>query len=379
MINSTVTEIYDMNTHINELGIIGIHTPRFDMLFKHLMGHFIQFKRWKYNGATISLIPAAMLPQDVSGVSIGAGDQSVDPRDVFNPILHKGFTGESLGAFLDQYLTRNSYRGDSLTYAFFNETDTDSEQPNYEQAYYQMLTQGGFKKMMPMGSIRNQRIYPLVYDMATTRQLAASWNGAFNQGTGNTVGLINEPRGEINYTIHNDPGAGALTPSALVDSDLRFDGENKSNPIMVGRDYYGGSGSTSFGYEDIPIMTPRKRKLGWMDTLQKVFPAEGTDTSEVSTSVSSEPYTFAQLPKLFEYLLVTPPSYFTKLYYRLIVRHSVSFAGQRSALGAGNALSTLQTNYYNFMEQLPESASVAESVETLGADVTKVIDGMQNV
>ena len=104
VVKATVTEIYDMNTHLGKIGLIGIHTPDTDLLFKHLFGLFTQFKRWKYNGARFSLVPAAQLPQDIAGVSVEGGDQSVDPRDIFNPILHKGFTGESLGSFLDNYL-----------------------------------------------------------------------------------------------------------------------------------------------------------------------------------------------------------------------------------------------------------------------------------
>lgn len=80
-----------MNTHVGKLGLIGVHTPRYDLLFKHLFGFFVQYKRWKYDGATISLVPAAQLPSDVAGVSLEAGAQTVDPRDLFNPILHKGF------------------------------------------------------------------------------------------------------------------------------------------------------------------------------------------------------------------------------------------------------------------------------------------------
>lgn len=354
-----------MNTHINEMGIIGLHTPRYDLLFKHLMGHFVQFKRWCYEGATFSLVPAAQLPQDVAGVSLGAGEQQVDPRDIFNPILHKGFTGESLGAFLDEYMDPTSLRGDSLDYSFVSENPDDGSQPSVETAYYQMLTQGGFRKMMPMDSIRNKSIYPLVYDLATTRQMSASWNNATTQGSNH---VLQEPINEINELWQSPSDMFRLDPSMEVQSV-----NNARSQVMMGPDGYMPSGDSTNGFYSapVPFITPRKKRLGWMDTLQKVLPVtDGT----ITTTSNSEPFTFAQLPKLMEYVIVTPPSYFTKLYYRLVIKHHVSFAVQRSAQGAGNALSSVFANYWNYMDQLPGGASVA-SVEAVGTDVTKVADG----
>lgn len=382
MINSTVTEIYDMNTHIGKVGLIGIHTPRTDLLFKHLFGLFAQFKKWRYNGARITLIPSAQLPADIAGVAYEGGDQMVDPRDVFNPILHKGFTGESLGAFLDNYMDPDNHRGASLEYnipgAVDDDRDGDAIKAGDETAYYQMLTQGNFKKMMPMGSIRNKWIYPMVYDVASTRQLLGAWNGSYvNRGEGTTV---NSPFSEIETSQWIDGD------QSRIQSSLR-PGANETDTLTrhmyMGLDRFGRDAEYTSGTEAAisPVfLTPRKRKLGWMDTLQKIFPASASvNLSNVSFDFESEPYQFAQLPKLYEYLLVTPPSYYSKLYYRLIIHHSVSFAGLRSATGAGTAISSKDVEYNNFMEQLPTEANVATSasVDVLGGDVTPVTDGMQ--
>lgn len=384
VVNASIMEIYDMNTHIGKLGLIGVHTPRYDLLFKHLFGFFVQYKRWKYNGATISLVPAAQLPSDVAGVSLEAGSQTVDPRDLFNPILHKGFTGESLGSILDEYLTLNSERGDSLTYAWFDQADAERVKPNFENAYYQMLTHGGFQKMMPLSSITGKFVYPMVYDMATTRQLTASWKGAYFKNAEDGLSYVDRPITEINAVVNPAADSTVLSPNALSDKDHGVTGFGAfETPVVFGKDVYSETGKDTIGWSDVPIITPRKRKLGWMDTLNKVLPVDAPSgvNGNLAFDGRSEPYTFSGLPKLFEYLFVTPPSYYNKLYYRMVIRHHVSFAGQRSAIGAGSAISSLQTNYYNFMEQLPAGGggtASASSLEALGADVIPVTDGLQS-
>lgn len=369
MIRATVTEIYDMNTHIGALGLIGIHTPKTDLLFKHLSGLFTQFKRWKYNGARFSLIPAAQLPQDVAGVTVGGGEQAVDPRDVFNPILHKGFTGESLGAFLDKYLDPGSQRGPSLDYTIGESGNIIPDTEDQEKAYYQMLTQGGFKKMAPMGAIRNQKIYPMVYDLATTRQLSASWAGTW--GPQNSP-YLNDPWSELDSAEQVDTDQSQLSPSALRGAPSA---NSQFGNVQVGSVRFGEGGqfiSSTYFERDPTFITPRKMKLGWMDTLQRVLPAASLSEAP---EYGGEPYTFAQLPKLYEYLIITPPSYFSKLYYRLVLQHEVWFSGLRSATGASNALPSKDVEYYNYMEQLPTEAAAA-SIDVLNGEVTPVTDGM---
>lgn len=376
MIKATVTEIYDMNTHIGALGLIGIHTPRTDLLFKHLSGLFMQFKRWKYNGARFSLIPAAQLPADIAGVSLEGGDQTVDPRDVFNPILHKGFTGESLGAFLDKYLDPGSLRGPSLDYTIGESGGIIPDSVDQQTAYYQMLTQGGFKKMAPMGAIRNQKIYPMVYDLATTRQLSASWDGTY--GTNKSDPILQSPLDELSYINDVDIDGNNLSPSMR---GLSSPNANRSaRELATGVVRYGSEGqyiiNNSFMVDPV-FITPRKRKLGWMDTLQRVLPMT-TVNSVIDTEPDSEPYAFSQLPKLYEYLIVTPPSYYSRLYYRLVLQHEVWFSGLRSATGASNAIPSADVEYNNYMEQLPGTTMATSSIDVLGGDVTPVTDGMSN-
>lgn len=378
MIRATVTEIYDMNTHIGALGLIAIHTPRSNLLFKHLAGLFMQFKRFKYNGARFSLIPAAQLPQDVAGVNVGAGDQMVDPRDIFNPILHKGFTGESLGAFLDKYLDPNSTRGASLDYTIGSSGGVIPDTVDQEAAYYQMLTQGGFRKMSPMGAIRNQKIYPMVYDLATTRQIAASVSDTYVvESDDSTTSDLGKPGYEVFNLDHSNEDTDSIWPSMRPGSSV--DSTKTSRSLYMGTVRYGENGrympSGSFGL-DPAFITPRKRKLGWMDTLQRVLPVpDDGSIKPLAFSTPGDVYTFTHLPKLNEYLIVTPPSYFNKLYYRLVLQHEVLFSGLRSATGASNAIDSSRVEYNNYMEQLPDAAA-ANSVEVLGGDVTPVTDGM---
>ena len=42
------------------------------------------------------MVPAATLPADPLQVSYEAGEPTIDPRDMLNPILHKPYHGEAL-------------------------------------------------------------------------------------------------------------------------------------------------------------------------------------------------------------------------------------------------------------------------------------------
>ena len=95
IVTAKYTELYDMSTEVGENVYYKVHTPTGISHIKKLAGFYKQFKEYKYLGASIALVPITTLPKDLLGVGYEAGD-GVDPRDLINPILHKGYKGEHL-------------------------------------------------------------------------------------------------------------------------------------------------------------------------------------------------------------------------------------------------------------------------------------------
>lgn len=83
-------EIIDCHTEEGHVTAIGIHTPTGDTPRKMFSGFFEQFKKFKYLGCSIKLVPAARLPADPLQVSYEPGQvigTAVDPRDMLNPFF----------------------------------------------------------------------------------------------------------------------------------------------------------------------------------------------------------------------------------------------------------------------------------------------------
>ena len=94
-------EVVDLHTESKTVSVIGIHTPNTSTPVKMLGGFWKQFRKVRYLGCSLSLVPAARLPADPLQVSIGAGEPTIDPRDMLNPILFHGCHGDDMGAILD--------------------------------------------------------------------------------------------------------------------------------------------------------------------------------------------------------------------------------------------------------------------------------------
>ena len=60
---------------------------------------FSAFKYFKLGRIQMRLVPAATLPVDPTGLSYAAGENTVDPRDQFNPGLIRITNGEDVSTF----------------------------------------------------------------------------------------------------------------------------------------------------------------------------------------------------------------------------------------------------------------------------------------
>lgn len=94
-----VTQAYeyfvDLKTSATSMQVIQI-TAGGQMPQIRLAPFFGAFKQFKLGRVSIRLVPAATLPVDPTGLSYAAGENTVDPRDQFNPGLIRITNGEDV-------------------------------------------------------------------------------------------------------------------------------------------------------------------------------------------------------------------------------------------------------------------------------------------
>ena len=206
-------EIYDINTVSDKVSIIGIHTPTGAKPRALLAGHFLQYRKFKYSGCSVVATPAQRLGLNLAQLSTEAGASTVNPKDVFNPMLVRGCHGDNLNAALNTiYKGSFTHEGSSLGMDQESDSGVTPIGITWEQMYYRMLQDPSFKKFSMNSGLKLSGLHPMVYNVATDHQLTDVLSDSNNQplqvgqtiaGTGivgfngNTAGAIGTTRGTI--------------------------------------------------------------------------------------------------------------------------------------------------------------------------------------
>nr|QDM14428.1 capsid protein [Porcine associated porprismacovirus]QDM14436.1 capsid protein [Porcine associated porprismacovirus] len=362
MVKASVMEIYDLQTQVGKGTVLKVHTPTGNNIKRHLLGHFLQYKQFKYLGAKLSLVPASTLPVDPTGLSYEAGDTTVDPRDMVNPILWKHYHGESMltDALYDEELKNyNSindnpyeFNGSAVGRELYNVAGSGTIDAVYPKA----LMDVSFKKAGIQTGF-STFIKPFVYNVVNARQMlpytdttASAW--AFSGvNPAASPSVANPVRGNNN-------------------GDLAGSYENE----------YNANGSVNFDSNFVPEMfTNRLTPLGWMDTVQRIHKnvsggeasAIGPDvlSSTIYGQISLQPF----LPNIPMLYIMMPPAYKTEFYFRLIIKHYFAFKGFRSAFSVDAPSSAGIVNNIPAQATTSTSAAVASMVLDLDEDGTDTI------
>lgn len=402
--NATYKEIYDIHTDTESTSIMTLHTPINNMPRQILKGFFDQYRRFRYRGATVSLHPVAKLPADPEQISYEAGEIGIDPRDLMDPVLVRGYSGESLGTFLNNFMApgnqvkkqqlsaggnydtfyNDGWFGNSVDKTSFFDQDKalDWRSSYLEKLYYQSLSDPGFRKIKPQGGMR-KFFYPLVYDLVTTTQKlahnpddTAPVNDAqttvgglvYGRGAGSgtnigpTTVAIGERR-EVMEDTTEDPMHVGLS-NTTVDAKFAIHTElpqtavqSVSSTDATGRWYY--------VRRTTPVLTSRKKRLGWLDTDSVVVPSNSVEPQFTSSDQSyagqglpplaiRQPLTVpaersTTLPLINMGVMIFPKAHKQEMFWRLEVKHHFDFSKYRpmhglvspfdySTLGAGPIL-----------------------------------------
>lgn len=294
-------EVIDMHTESGHCTAIGIHTPVGDTPRKMFQGFFDQFKRMKYLGCSISFVPVATLPADPLNVSYDAGEPGIDPRDLVNPIMFHGCHGDDMGTILNKLYGDNLNIADSvdgIDVDAFSGVDSQAMADALHRLYYKALTDNTWKKAHPQRGFRKSGLKPLVYSMASNRQIG--------------MGMSPWENGDIII----DPTTGALK---LGGGDCSSDIDDEQGILKINK-------------TGVQIFTPKLTSLGWIDTRNALTgsvlftpPETVEEAYGAMTKALVDQINYAELPKIFMGVILLAPAYKTELYFRVIINHHFAF------------------------------------------------------
>lgn len=304
-------EVIDLHTESDKVTAIGFHVPDTDTPHKMFGGFYDQFKKVKYLGMSVTFVPVAKLPVDPLGVSYEAGEPTMDPRDVVNPILLHGCHGNDMGTILNNLYTGvgggtpdlvDVYNTDSSDIMMFRNTE---EQPveaanikTLENLYYKALVDNTWQKAHPQKGFKKAGLHPMVYNLVTNHQIA--------------------------------PGLPVDVPQVISDG-LGVPAGFSTTPGQQGFSNF--NQNVSFG--KLHMFTNRLVPMGWMDTRNVLIAPKSvrihadSDMTEAMAELLDKTTTRSKFEPIYMLMCLLPPAYKTEQYFRCVINHNFVFAGFR--------------------------------------------------
>lgn len=332
MVMVRVSETYDLSTKVGKMGIVGIHTPQSDLVTRHYAGLVQNYKFARFVSCDVSLACASMLPADPLQIGVEAG--SIAPQDMFNPILYRAVSNESMNALLgylegvgslDAQVDKNSVVDINST----NFVDGSTQIDQFDMYYGLLSNTDGWKKAMPQAGLRMKGLFPMCF------QVLANTAQPSRFGVGNAVSDVSVP------TSSNDPTTiGTITSQMFRGHGMRM---------------------------------PRFPTLTWVNKANADVFLSGDIYNAESTLRMSR---FAA----YVGLIVLPPATLNQLYYRMKVTWTIEFSELRSMSEVldWKSLANLGDASYatDYAAQSKSMTSIEGMVDTSSADIHKVMEGI---
>lgn len=166
MVFVKVRETYDLHTVQNKMTVIGIHTPKPDIIKANFPGLLMQCKAYRPVSADVRIACASVLPLDPLGIGTTEGD--VAPEDMFNPILYKAISNIGMSQIEARIQLFNSttstidVRGNTV------DVDVDSVSSLADEfpLYYGLLSNAhGWKQANPQAGLEMTNLKPYVHEV----------------------------------------------------------------------------------------------------------------------------------------------------------------------------------------------------------------------
>ncbi len=279
---------FDMSTDPDGMQVITVKAGG-EQVKRRLLPFFAAFKYYKLGSVNVKFVPASTLPVDPTGLSLEAGESTVDPRDQFNPGLVRITNGEDFNIPESALSTRD------FAEAMF---------------YSMMLDPRWFKFQLQSGMSRTAR--PLYWGVGQLHQ------DVYPGTVLNMPNVVSESSNA--YALATNPNTGELI----------------TGPFEA--DASGSGSSSPFGL----FQTGLKEPLDWMPTdwfQRKYYGQVGSGTASVTSVLDCG---MAPVPEVELMKIILPMAYKTKYYYRVYVTETVMFREPVSMnayeIGAGGYL-----------------------------------------
>ncbi len=382
MVKASVMEIYDLQTNVGKGTVLKVHTPTGNNVKRHLFGHFLQYKRYKYLGAKVSLIPASTLPADPLQLSYEAGDQNIDPRDMVNPILWKHYHGETMTTDVLHVQDQLDYSQDGMVDPYVagysigeaNYGQYGTSGTPIDKVYPRALMDTSFRKAGVQTGFSTY-VKPFVYNVTSNIQLAPMLRGPSSSYYNNYFMGVSPPNATSQTTIDPvvsgnqvvRPSESGYIPNAKLAQSDNVEPKYRMN-----------------------FQTSNLVPLGWQDTLSRDSNPSGTASVD-SNAITASPYDSMgdfgigpNLPDIPMLYILMPPAYKTEFYFRMIIKHYFAFKGFRSCIGvqafpsaAISGTIPFPAGYYDstLSASAKEVSAMADELDRGGTDTIVVENG----
>lgn len=299
-----IQETYDLSTAVNKMGLLGIHTPGYNLIKRLYPGFVLNYKYMRAVKCDLAIACASVQPADPLQIGTEAG--SIAPQDLFNPILYRAVSTDSFNTILNRAYNLNDNIISDGSVADHGSPGSDPwTLGNSTDVYYALLSESGWAKAMPQSGFTMSNLVPLVYEVLNT--------------FGNT--LIPTSSSSLN-TINVVNDAGAVSNSTALATTFRG--------------------------------APRP--------MPKIPTTTGTNTVDVSGENFDLPSSNqVGIPKTFVACIVMPPAKQHVLYFRLRVVWTIEFSdimsmNERATLGSliDNGHKTYGTNIISSKSATPD-------------------------
>nr|WCR62170.1 MAG: capsid protein [Smacoviridae sp.] len=374
MVTVKVSETYDLSTKVGKMGIVGIHTPIGTLVERMWSGLVRQYDKFRFVSCDVAMACASMLPADPLQVGVEAG--AIAPQDMFNPILYKAVSNDSMNTFLQfiqgcGFRTGNSdgmnINKDSIvgvnSAVFKSSSDSDATEVDQMQMYYGLLSDPkGWRKSMPQQGLSMRGLKPLVYNVVNAYGLNQAGGPLITGAPSDNMyglGFVGGDLGTLNTADPNDPGFNFPTSFA------------GSNPV------YDRQGVGEYRGRALPMPFVNTKFYPTTDTYGNGSVVTETESVNKDSQLQCN---VGRVPPAYVGLIILPPAVLNQLYYRIKVTWTVEFKGLMSNLAVSNwngvakfgALS-YSTDYAIASSSLAEQTTAM--VDTAGSDIDKIMEG----
>lgn len=290
MVFVKVRETYDLHTTRNKMTVIGIHTPKSDIIKRNYPGLLLQCKAYRPVSCDVRLACASIQPLDPLGVGTSEGD--VAPEDVFNPLLYKAMSNLGMSQLEARINALSLGIGDRDVAGSTAVVDTShvTSQSDEFNLYYGLLAEThNWKHASPQAGLSMNGLRPLVFEMV--------YNVGDNVGDTEHIGGSSS----VSYPVANG-SKDSFTVRALR-------GRAKEMPFINTSSY---SLQLSEG-------------AGVSDTYQRPGFKVNTPTAEANNCEVDVPFLNVVVGAI-----IVPPSRLHELFYRMVVEWTIEFSAIRS-------------------------------------------------